>query len=47
VVDEIRLHVSPVLAGRGIPLFGSSQANLRCVEAIQGEGAVHLRYEVK
>jgi dihydrofolate reductase len=47
VVDEIRLHISPVLAGRGIPLFGSSQANLRCVETIQGEGAVHLRYEVK
>jgi dihydrofolate reductase len=47
VVDEIRLHVSPVLTGRGIALFGPSQANLRCVEAIQGEGAVHLRYEVK
>ena len=46
VVDEIRLHVSPVLAGRGSSLFGPTKANLRCVEAIQGEGAVHLRYEV-
>jgi dihydrofolate reductase len=47
VVDELRLHVSPVLAGRGKPLFGASQAGLRCVEAIAGEGALHLRYEVR
>jgi dihydrofolate reductase len=47
VVDEIRLHVPPVLAGRGKSLFGASQAGLRCVEAISGEGALHLRYEVR
>jgi dihydrofolate reductase len=47
VVDEIRLHVPPVLVGRGQPLFGASQAGLRCVEAIPGEGALHLRYEVR
>jgi dihydrofolate reductase len=44
LVDEIRLHVAPILAGRGQPLFGASQAALRCVEAIPGEGALHLRY---
>jgi dihydrofolate reductase len=44
LVDEICLHVVPVLAGRGIPLFGASPASLRCTEAIPGEGAVHLRY---
>jgi dihydrofolate reductase len=44
LVDEIRLHVSPVVAGRGLSLFGPAQATLRCTEAIQGEGALHLRY---
>jgi len=47
LVDEVVLHVTPVLLGRGTPLFGTGQANLRCVETIQGEGAVHLRYEVQ
>ncbi len=40
------LHVTPVLLGRGIPLFGTERADLRSVEVIQGSGAVHLRYEV-
>jgi dihydrofolate reductase len=44
LVDEMCLHVVPVLAGRGLSLFGASQASLRCTEAIAGEGAVHLRY---
>jgi hypothetical protein len=47
LADEIRLHVAPVLAGRGLALFGASQAELRCVQAIPGEGALHLRYEVR
>jgi len=46
-VDEVSLHIAPVLVGRGVSLFGASQVDLRYVEAIQGEGAVHLRYEVR
>ncbi|HEX7164980.1 MAG TPA: dihydrofolate reductase family protein [Trebonia sp.] len=46
LVDEVVLHVTPVLLGRGLPLFGTERADLRCVEVIQGPGAVHLRYEV-
>lgn len=46
LVDEVVLHVTPVLVGRGMPLFGTERADLRCVEVIQGPGAVHLRYEV-
>jgi len=26
-----------------VRLFGAAQADLRCIETIQGEGAVHLR----
>jgi dihydrofolate reductase len=47
LVDEVRLHVPPVLVGRGTSLFGASRAGLRCVEAVPGEGALHLRYEVQ
>jgi dihydrofolate reductase len=47
LVDQVRLHIVPVLVGRGKPLFGASRAGLRCVEAIRGEGALHLRYELR
>jgi len=45
LADEVVLHVVPRLAGRGIRLFGTARADLRCTEAIQGEGALHLRYQ--
>ena len=47
LVDEVVLHVTPVLVGRGVPLFAAARVDLRCIEAIPGEGAVHLRYEVR
>ena len=47
LVDEVVLHVVPKLIGRGVRLFDSSEVDLRCVETIQGEGAVHLRYVVR
>lgn len=47
LIDEVVLHVTPVVLGRGVPLFGTARADLRCVETVQGEGAVHLRYEVR
>ena len=40
------LHVVPKLIGRGVRLFEANEVDLRCIEAIPGEGAVHLRYEV-
>jgi dihydrofolate reductase len=45
LVDEVVLHVVPVLLGRGVRLFGTEQADLRCIETIHGEGALHLRFE--
>ena len=47
LADEVVLHVVPVLLGRGVRLFGTAQADLRCIETIHGEGAVHLRYEIR
>jgi dihydrofolate reductase len=47
LADEIVLHVVPKLIGRGVRLFDPTEVDLRCIEAIQGEGAVHLRYEVQ
>ena len=47
LIDEVVLHVTPVVLGRGVPLFGASRASLRCIETTRGEGAVHLRYEVQ
>jgi dihydrofolate reductase len=44
LVDEVVLHLVPVLLGRGVRLFGTEQADLRCIETIHGEGALHLRY---
>jgi dihydrofolate reductase len=46
LVDEVVLHVAPKLVGRGVRLFDSAQVDMRCVETVEGEGAVHLRYEV-
>ena len=47
LVDEVVLHVVPKLVGRGVRLFGGGEVDLRCVESIEGEGAIHLRYEVQ
>jgi dihydrofolate reductase len=47
LADEIVLHVVPKLVGRGVPLFGGARADLCCTDVVQGEGAVHLRYEVR
>ena len=47
LTDEIVLHVVPKLIGRGVRLFDTDEVNLRCIEAIPGEGAVHLSYEVQ
>jgi len=47
LVDEVVLHVVPKLIGRGVRLFDATQVDLRCIETIQGEGAIHLRYEVQ
>jgi dihydrofolate reductase len=47
LADELVVHVVPRLIGRGVRLFGDAEVDLHCIESISGEGAVHLRYEVR
>src|SRR5262249_496884 len=47
LADEVVLHVVPKLVGKGVRLFGAGHVDLQCIEPIPGEGAVHLRYEVR
>jgi dihydrofolate reductase len=46
LVDEVVLHVVPRLIGQGVRLFGAARVDMRCIESIAGEGALHLRYLV-
>jgi dihydrofolate reductase len=48
LVDEIRLHVIPVLIGGGTPLFGAldSAINLERTEVQVTPAATHIAYRV-
>jgi len=49
VLDEIQIHLVPVLLGDGRRLFehlGSDQIELEPVRVLEGEGVTHLRYRV-
>ena len=47
VLDELEIHLVPILLGHGRRLFGSEQAELELVRAVEGPGVTHLRYRVK
>ena len=45
LVDELMLHVAPVLLGGGARLFeNAGEATLECTEAIRSPKVTHLRY---
>jgi dihydrofolate reductase len=49
LVDEISLHIAPVLMGSGARLFdnvGAAPIRLTQLGELQGDGAAHLRYRV-
>jgi dihydrofolate reductase len=50
LLDELQLHVVPVLLGDGVRLFedhlGTDQVELECARVIQSPAVTHLRYRV-
>jgi dihydrofolate reductase len=49
LLDELDVHLAPVLLGDGIRLFedlGREQIELRSTRCIQTPGATHLRFEI-
>jgi len=50
VLDEIQIHLVPVLLGEGRRLFehlGAEQVELEPLRVLEGAGATHLRYRVR
>ncbi|MFB4301637.1 dihydrofolate reductase family protein [Actinomadura sp. NTSP31] len=50
VLDELRIHLVPVLLGQGEPLFEDmppDHVELELLDAVDGPGVVHLRYRVR
>ncbi|EOD64800.1 dihydrofolate reductase family protein [Amycolatopsis vancoresmycina] len=47
LLDEIELHVVPVLLGAGRRLFGDTEAELELVRRLEDRDVLHLRYRVR
>lgn len=45
-LDELEIHLVPVLLGAGRRLFDSTPAELRLIRSLEGRDATHLRYKV-
>jgi dihydrofolate reductase len=50
LLEELQLHVVPVLLGNGVRLFadnrGSGPVGLECTRVIESPAVTHLRYRV-
>ena len=46
-VDEFQVHVTPILLGGGVRLFGESQAAIELDRVVNSPTVTHLRYRVK
>ena len=51
LLDELEIHMVPILFGDGRRLFehlGTEQRELECIRVLEGEaGVIHLRYRVR
>jgi dihydrofolate reductase len=47
LLDELQVHIAPVLLGRGVRLFdGGEQANLEITRVVDSPTVTHIRYRV-
>lgn len=46
LLDELEIHLIPVLLGRGRRLFGSDHVELELTRVLDAPGVTHLRYRV-
>jgi dihydrofolate reductase len=50
LLDELQLHVAPVLLGDGVRLFenhlGPKRREIECTRVIESPAVTHLRYRV-
>ena len=46
LLDEITLHVVPVLLGDGVRLLDDASADLELVTVVQAPGVTHVTYAV-
>jgi hypothetical protein len=46
VLDEIEIHLMPLLLGDGRRLFGGERAALELTRVVEAPGVTHLRYRV-
>jgi dihydrofolate reductase len=44
LLDELQIHLVPVLLGGGVRLFEADQAQLHCTRVVEAAGVTHLRY---
>jgi dihydrofolate reductase len=44
LLDELQIHLVPVLMGGGVRLFEDDRAQLECTRVVASEGITHLRY---
>ena len=47
VLDELEIHLIPILLGTGRPLFDDHPAELELTRVVDAPGVTHLHYEVK
>jgi dihydrofolate reductase len=49
LVDELVIHLVPILLGRGKPLFTElpEASELQLIRSVEGAGVLHLQYEVQ